>query len=310
MSRIKANIITNENANGAVDFPDGLTISGIVTSSVIKTSGNDFTISGNLGVGGVVTAENYKNEDSIGIITARSGVKIGESTGVGATIFTDGSFNIAGTTTAGKVSVASSVTAGALFGDGSNLTGVSMGVKQQHMGQNDGSTRSLSMGTFTFPNITSIHTGTDSGSYVLVPASQVTFKPPTGCIGVLYEYDFNSSWTSQGHGIQHYRFYINGSADGLSGNTEIIHARFSLGGTYFENLTPFSWYFRIRNDGGSFDTNTGAMPSWTENKTITLQSRAYNLGGHTISRHHGTFYWDGGGGNQFHQPRLKITCFN
>ena len=103
MSRIRANTITNQNANGAPNFPDGLTVSGVVTATTLNQniSGN-LTVSGNVGIGGTLTYEDVTNIDSVGIITARSGIQIG----VGGTIGSSGG---------GIVTY---------FGDGSQLSGV------------------------------------------------------------------------------------------------------------------------------------------------------------------------------------------
>ena len=86
MSRIRANTITNQNANGAPNFPDGLTVSGIVTATIssstlasLSVTGNA-TVGGNLGVGGVLTYEDVTNIDSVGIITARSGINVSSCT--------------------------------------------------------------------------------------------------------------------------------------------------------------------------------------------------------------------------------------
>ena len=78
MSRIRANTITNQNANGAPNFPDGITVSGVVTATT--TSQNitgDLSVTGNIGVGGTLTYEDVTNIDSVGVITARSGIRIG-----------------------------------------------------------------------------------------------------------------------------------------------------------------------------------------------------------------------------------------
>ena len=72
------------------NFTDGIQVGGATT-----LTGN-LTVSGNLGVGGVVTYEDVTNVDSIGVITARDGIRC---TGI--------------------------VTATAFHGDGANLTGVS-----------------------------------------------------------------------------------------------------------------------------------------------------------------------------------------
>jgi len=130
MSRIRANTITNQNANGAPNFPDGLTVTGIVTATVsnstlgtLSVTGNA-TVGGTLGVGGTLTYEDVTNIDSVGLITARSGMKIGPTAGVAGTFFADGSYVTAGIITATSVSVASSVTAATFHGNGANLTGI------------------------------------------------------------------------------------------------------------------------------------------------------------------------------------------
>ncbi len=104
MSRIRANTITNQNANGAPNFPDGITVTGVVTATT--TSQNitgDLTVSGNVGVGGTLTYEDVTNIDSVGLITARSGIRIAAGSTVGP---------VSGIIT--------------YFGDGSQLTGISV----------------------------------------------------------------------------------------------------------------------------------------------------------------------------------------
>ena len=80
--RIRAGTITNAGANGAVNFPNGL-----VGTSATFTTG---TITGNLGVGGVLTYEDVTNIDSVGVITARDGLRVtGISTFNGDVQFTN-----------------------------------------------------------------------------------------------------------------------------------------------------------------------------------------------------------------------------
>ena len=75
--RIRAGTITNAGANGAPNFPNGITVTGVVTATSISQSINgDLTVTGNIGVGGTLTYEDVTNIDSIGIITARSGINV------------------------------------------------------------------------------------------------------------------------------------------------------------------------------------------------------------------------------------------
>ena len=120
MSRIRANTITNQNANGAPNFPDGLTVSGVVTATVSNSTLNTLAVTGNatvggtLGVGGVLTYEDVTNVDSIGIVTARAGVNlVGNDLNVGSNI---------------KIGNASGIiTATSFRGDASQMTGAGLG---------------------------------------------------------------------------------------------------------------------------------------------------------------------------------------
>jgi len=73
----------------------------------------DITTPGDVGIGGTLTYEDVTNIDSVGLITARSGLKIGPTAGVAGTFFADGSYVTAGI-----------VTAATFHGDGSALTGI------------------------------------------------------------------------------------------------------------------------------------------------------------------------------------------
>ena len=104
MSRIRANTITNQNANGAPNFPDGITVTGVVTATTINQNiTGDLSVTGNIGVGGTLTYEDVTNIDSVGLITARSGIRIAAGSTVGP---------VSGIIT--------------YFGDGSQLTGISV----------------------------------------------------------------------------------------------------------------------------------------------------------------------------------------
>ena len=76
MSIIRADSIKNRAGNGAPDFPNGITVTGIVTSTVLDASVTNLTVTGNLGVGGTITYEDVTNVDSVGVITARDGLRV------------------------------------------------------------------------------------------------------------------------------------------------------------------------------------------------------------------------------------------
>ena len=114
MSELWVDTFKNETGQGATDFPKGLTVTGVITAtSISQTLNGNLTVSGNLGVGGTLTYEDVTNIDSVGLITAKSGIKIGPSAGVAGTFFADGSYITAGI-----------ITANTYYGSGANLTGI------------------------------------------------------------------------------------------------------------------------------------------------------------------------------------------
>ena len=99
MSRLRANQITNENANGAPNFPHGITVTGIVTATTSATSMSQIV------VGSAVTANSH-GIDVTGIVTATSFTGSGANlTGIDATALKDGSGNVIVQASASAVSV-------------------------------------------------------------------------------------------------------------------------------------------------------------------------------------------------------------
>ena len=86
----------------------GLTGTPNITVGIITASSAEF--SGNVTIGGTLTYEDVTNIDSVGIVTARTGVDI-----------TGGEITVGAAFSVGQAGV---VTANSYYGDGSNLTGV------------------------------------------------------------------------------------------------------------------------------------------------------------------------------------------
>ena len=106
MSRLRANQITNENANGAPNFPHGLTVTGIITATNNQTTFN------NIVVGSAVTA-NSQGVDVTGIVTATSFKGNGSAlTGITQTTINNNANNrvITGSGTANTLEAESSFT--------------------------------------------------------------------------------------------------------------------------------------------------------------------------------------------------------
>ena len=94
MSEIRVDRIKDEAGSGAVELtegasiPTGKTLSG---AGSLNITGNS-TFTGNLNVGGVLTYEDVTNIDSVGIVTAQTGIKVlaGGATVAGIATFSDG----------------------------------------------------------------------------------------------------------------------------------------------------------------------------------------------------------------------------
>jgi len=87
-------------------------LSGTPDVAVRNITGTAATFTGNVSIGGILSYEDVQNIDSVGLITARSGIEFGAS-GVGGTV-----------TATGQAEFAGVVTATSFSGDGSGLTGV------------------------------------------------------------------------------------------------------------------------------------------------------------------------------------------
>ena len=120
MSQLLVDDIVDKDGGNSVGFSKGINV------------GASSTVTGNLNVTGVLTYEDVTNVDSVGLITARSGIKFGAA-GVGGTIRANGDTTLAGVVTATSFSGAATgltgVPGGQITGalaavDGSALTGM------------------------------------------------------------------------------------------------------------------------------------------------------------------------------------------
>ena len=101
MSIIRADSIKNRSGLGAPDFPNGITVTGIVTATVLDTNVATLNVTGGhvnvgtniqLGDAGIITATSYRGDGS-------------QLTGVDATALKDGSGNVIVQASATAVSV-------------------------------------------------------------------------------------------------------------------------------------------------------------------------------------------------------------
>ncbi len=113
MSQLFVDNIRNR-TGGPIGIPTGAVVTGVITATTANVTGN-LTVTGNAEVGGVLTYEDVTNIDSVGVVTARSGIRIGAGESIGS----DGADAV-------------------FYGDGSNLTGVISGVELQFSGASVG----------------------------------------------------------------------------------------------------------------------------------------------------------------------------
>ena len=126
MSGLRVNTLRGETSGSSPTFPDGVVVTGVttatsfsgnvtgnVTGNVVgnvtgdvtgNITGTTGTFAGNVSVGGTLTYDDVTNVDSIGVVTARSGIRIGAGQSVSA---------VSGIVT--------------YYGDGSQLSGVESG---------------------------------------------------------------------------------------------------------------------------------------------------------------------------------------
>ncbi|MEC8552506.1 MAG: hypothetical protein VXY93_18580, partial [Pseudomonadota bacterium] len=83
---------------GELEDNANLTFNGSTLGVTGNVSAVDGTFSGNVSIGGTLTYEDVTNIDSIGIVTARSGLKVG----TGITFEADGDAYVTGITTLGR----------------------------------------------------------------------------------------------------------------------------------------------------------------------------------------------------------------
>jgi len=181
--------------------------------------------------------------------------------------------------------------------DGSALTNVSSGsnILEQLFLNGNGDSVTVPSGTYSLSNITTFQAV--NGTYTDVTGSDISYTPPTGATQVVYEFNY-SMYEQTPSVINHVKMFLDGN--------EITQARKTLngGGSYDGQHVNHRWAIAI---GGTADTASGRVSTWTSPKTIKLQVRWYNgsYGGDL----HKMVYWDGAALTQVVKPTMQITAY-
>ena len=210
-----------------IESPNNLNLNAVnVAISTNATVGGTLSVTGSVSIGGTLTYEDVQNVDSIGIITARSGIDVDDFISVGSNI---------------HLGNAGVVTATSFIGNGSGLTGVTAsgtGILVKNSGSTVGTA-----GTINFGNNLSV--GTLSAGAVTINATSA--DPANSDVQVAYTVSGSGVYNFTGNGVDSsanypelymyrdtkYRFIHNA---GNSHPIRIVTAQ-SGGSTYTDGVT-------------------------------------------------------------------------
>ena len=294
MSRLRANQITNENANGAPNFPHGITVTGVVTATTSATTMSQIV------VGSAVTA-NSNGVDTVGIVTAGTFKDKAGGTFAPNPTTTQGDLIVRGASANERLAIGA---AGKVLKVNSSANGLEYGttttsnhmVLEQFLVSCDGTAVVTPRGSITIGNVTSAYLNTPT--YADAPGSTISYNPPSGTTNIIYKYIYD--WSSDdNNGIQHLQLLLDG--------TNIVYGGTTVrGSTSTSDLGKivYQWGFAI---GGSTNNNTGRQATWNSAKTIKLQTRNYSNSYHCHMFRIGNY--NGGSNNDlFVQPQIGITA--
>tara|TARA_R100000742_G_C4233644_1_gene54685 strand:+ start:130 stop:705 length:576 start_codon:yes stop_codon:yes gene_type:complete len=158
----------------------------------------------------------------------------------------------------------------------------------------NGETVTTSEGDITLQNVTGAQIGTTT--YTDITGSTIAYTPPASTKTVIYKFHFMSTLDGDNLHISNFKFYID--------SDEVVHARSSHHSEDNGGIVSFEWPIRI---GGSADTDTGRLASWSSDKTLKMTYREY--GSSEETQLHVNHWWDGSGNvDHLHVPRIGITA--
>jgi len=233
-----------------IESPGDLNINANnVAISTNVSIGGTLSVTGNISVGGTLTYEEVTNIDSLGIITARTGVKVtGGELAVGNNI---------------KLGNAGVITATSFSGDGSALTGISGsgGITVQ----DEGSTLSTQATTLNFVGAGVVASGTGATKTITISGGGGSSTPADDDIQVAYTITNQTSYS-------YYRFQGNG-VDSSANNPTL----------YMYRDTKYRF---IHNGGNAHPialfTNSNGTGKYEDGVTYSNTSQKYTTQGNNL----------------------------
>jgi len=163
----------------------------------------------------------------------------------------------------------------------------------------DGRTVEVESATYTLPNVTAVFQPTDGTTYVDLPNSSFSYKPPTGTKQVIYRYKINIAGDDS-HPIANFKLYID--------DTEVsTFVRSWTGKGPDEDTLILDYTFEI---GLTNDITKGKFLTWNSNKTIKIKVREHSSSGHEV-KFYSRGYWEGSyqyNADGFVCPSLEIIA--
>ena len=240
--------LTGASGTPTITSPNNINLNAAnVAISTNVSIGGTLTVTGNISVGGTLTYEEVTNIDSLGIVTARTGIKVtGGELAVGNNI---------------KLGNAGVITATSFSGDGSALTGISGsgGITVQ----DEGSTLSTQATTLNFVGAGVVASGTGATKTITISGGGGSSTPADDDIQVVYTVSGSGVYNFTGNGVDSsvnypelymyrdtkYRFIHNA---GGSHPIRIVTAQ-SGGSTYEDGVTYSDTSNKYTTQGNNLD---------------------------------------------------------
>ena len=153
------------------------------------------------------------------------------------------------------------------------------GILEQFFCVCDGSTIALPSGSKTVQDVTA-HMALNN-TFTDITGSTLAYTPPTGTKQVIYEFHYACT-PEDGNIIFHTKLFLD------SDEVNMARMTYRANDSFTDRIVQ-KWAFNI---GGSADTNSGRVASWSGSKTMKMQAREASTSNEAYL--HRLSNWDGG----------------